>query len=93
MPRWIVVPLLALFVTIVASSIYLRIKHVRASPTNTFWNNGTTYRDLGGSRHVRVKLNRDRLITDLVVFPFALSLVLALFSSLTVPRPGSRTDM
>lgn len=73
-----VIALLTLLITFVASSVYLRIRHVRSSPTHTFWEDGTSPRDVGGSDTARVRFNRSRLVTDLKVLPFALLIVLAL---------------
>jgi hypothetical protein len=78
MLRWMIVALLTLLVTFVTSSIYLRIRHVTISPTHTFWNEGTAWRDVGTREHPGVRFNRDRLVTDLVVLPFALLFVLGL---------------
>jgi hypothetical protein len=78
MPRWMIIALLTLFVTFVTSSVKLRLKHVRSSPDQTFWDDGTRWRDLTKGSAARVRFNRDRLVADLKVLPFAFVAVLVL---------------
>jgi hypothetical protein len=79
MPRWVAIPFLTVLVTFLTSSIYLRMKRIGASRKHSLLADGSTWRDVGGSRHARLLINRERLVTDLIVLPFALLLVLGLF--------------
>lgn len=79
MPRWIAIAFLTMLVTFLTSSMYLRMKHIAASRKHSLLADGSAWSDAGGSRHARLLVNRERFVTDLIVLPFALLLVLALF--------------